>query len=73
MMDDHSNMSETTLSTFSHNQQTDTESGEWASNGSEPSLVPKMPDHNEDEMTFDTGLKAWLQVVGAFFIFFNSW
>lgn len=22
---------------------------------------------------FDTGLQAWLQVVGAFLLFFNSW
>ena len=22
---------------------------------------------------FDTGLKSWLQVVGGFFIWFNSW
>jgi hypothetical protein len=25
------------------------------------------------EHDFDTGLKAWLQVFGAFFLFFNSW
>jgi hypothetical protein len=25
------------------------------------------------ETEFDTGLKTWLQVVGSFFLFFNSW
>lgn len=27
----------------------------------------------EDEPTFDTGLISWLQVLGSFFLFFNSW
>ena len=27
----------------------------------------------EDEPTFDTGLFSWLQVLGSFFLFFNSW
>jgi hypothetical protein len=27
----------------------------------------------EPEVTFDTGLQAWLQVLGSFFLFFNSW
>ncbi|KAJ5573449.1 MFS-type transporter dbaD [Penicillium hispanicum] len=26
-----------------------------------------------EEPTFDTGITAWLQVVGSFFLFFNSW
>jgi len=26
-----------------------------------------------EEPTFDTGLLAWLQVLGSFFLFFNSW
>ena len=25
------------------------------------------------EPSFDVGLKAWLQVLGAFFLWFNSW
>lgn len=25
------------------------------------------------QFEFDTGLKAWLQVLGAFFLWFNSW
>lgn len=35
---------------------------------SEPSPVDK-----DSELTFDTGLFSWLQVVGSFFLFFNSW
>ena len=34
------------------------------------------PDRNpakEPELTFDTGLRSWLQVLGSFFLFFNSW
>jgi hypothetical protein len=27
----------------------------------------------EAEFTYDTGLKTWLQVLGSFFLFFNSW
>lgn len=27
----------------------------------------------EPELTFDTGLQTWLQVLGSFFLFFNSW
>lgn len=26
-----------------------------------------------DEFKFDQGLVAWLQVLGSFFLFFNSW
>lgn len=25
------------------------------------------------EQDFDTGVKAWLQVLGSFFLYFNSW
>lgn len=25
------------------------------------------------QLDFDTGIKAWLQVLGAFFLWFNSW
>lgn len=25
------------------------------------------------QLDFDTGMKAWLQVLGAFFLWFNSW
>jgi len=27
----------------------------------------------EKEITYDRGLKAWLQVFGAFFLWFNTW
>ena len=28
---------------------------------------------DQHEPTFDTGLTPWLQVFGAWFLFFNSW
>lgn len=31
------------------------------------------PADKETEPTFDTGLFSWLQVLGSFFLFFNSW
>ncbi|KAL4942158.1 hypothetical protein BDV06DRAFT_167233 [Aspergillus oleicola] len=31
------------------------------------------PAEVKEEPTFDTGLTAWLQVFGSFFLFFNSW
>lgn len=31
------------------------------------------PADKESELTFDTGFFSWLQVVGSFFLFFNSW
>lgn len=33
----------------------------------------KASGYGNAEHDFDTGLKAWLQVLGAFFLFFNSW
>lgn len=27
----------------------------------------------KDAVVFDKGVKAWLQVMGAFFMYFNSW
>lgn len=38
-----------------------------------PPAVPKDAGYGNGEQDFDTGLKAWLQVFGAFFLFFNSW
>jgi hypothetical protein len=32
----------------------------------------KVKDHDE-QFEFDTGIKSWLQVLGAFFLWFNSW
>jgi hypothetical protein len=29
--------------------------------------------YNNAEHEFDTGFTPWLQVLGAFFLFFNSW
>ncbi|KAJ5601082.1 hypothetical protein N7510_010616 [Penicillium lagena] len=31
------------------------------------------PAEKEAEPSYDTGITAWLQVVGSFFLFFNSW
>lgn len=28
---------------------------------------------HDKAVEFDKGLKAWLQVLGAFFMYFNSW
>ncbi|KAJ0413435.1 major facilitator superfamily domain-containing protein [Aspergillus carlsbadensis] len=35
--------------------------------------TPAQPAEKAPEPTFDTGLAAWLQVFGSFFLFFNSW
>lgn len=32
-----------------------------------------LPPDKDPEVTFDTGLRSWLQVLGSFFLFFNSW
>lgn len=29
--------------------------------------------HEDVKQDFDTGVKAWLQVLGSFFLYFNSW
>jgi hypothetical protein len=47
----------------------DDESNVRTSNTSEQQSGEKPP----EEPTFDTGLVAWLQVLGSFFLFFNSW
>lgn len=49
-----------------------------ASIPSEPSSRPspsqvKYSGYGSSEHDFDTGLMAWLQVLGAFFLWFNSW
>lgn len=40
-------------------------------NGNLP--VAETLEEKEPEVTFDTGLFSWLQVLGSFFLFFNSW
>ena len=44
-------------------------------NGKEQSSNTPIPlnEKPSEEPTFDTGLTAWLQVLGSFFLFFNSW
>ncbi|KAL1970544.1 hypothetical protein VTN77DRAFT_4188 [Rasamsonia byssochlamydoides] len=50
-------------------------SGDSSLNGSDPPLPeePKASGYHNEEQDFDTGLKAWLQVLGSHFLFFNSW
>ncbi|RHZ52014.1 hypothetical protein CDV55_104042 [Aspergillus turcosus] len=36
-------------------------------------LEQQSGEKHSEEPTFDTGLVAWLQVLGSFFLFFNSW
>ncbi|KAL2000081.1 hypothetical protein VTN02DRAFT_3570 [Thermoascus thermophilus] len=38
-----------------------------------PSPERKASDYANGDQTFDTGLMPWLQVLGSFFLFFNSW
>jgi hypothetical protein len=38
-----------------------------------PPQEEKASGYGNAEHDFDTGLQAWLQVLGAFFLFFNSW
>ncbi|KAL6799974.1 putative MFS monocarboxylate transporter [Trichoderma sp. SZMC 28012] len=39
-----------------------------------PNTLPMTTDKQPtEELEFDTGIKAWLQVLGAFFLWFNSW
>ncbi len=35
--------------------------------------VSEGAEYGNEEQDFDTGLVAWLQVFGAFFLYFNSW
>lgn len=37
------------------------------------STASDSPADKESEPTFDTGFFSWLQVLGSFFLFFNSW
>jgi hypothetical protein len=37
------------------------------------SPAPVQPVEDKEEPTFDTGLACWLQVLGSWFLFFNSW
>jgi hypothetical protein len=35
--------------------------------------TPQDTGYDNTEQDFDTGIKAWLQVLGSFFLYFNSW
>ncbi|KAL3481215.1 major facilitator superfamily domain-containing protein [Aspergillus californicus] len=39
----------------------------------QPAQPTQPAQEKQQEPTFDTGLTAWLQVLGSFFLFFNSW
>lgn len=42
--------------------------------GKGPSPVADQAQQSEkEELTYDEGLVPWLQVLGSFFLFFNSW
>ncbi|KAL4913914.1 major facilitator superfamily domain-containing protein [Aspergillus aurantiobrunneus] len=46
---------------------------EGGQDGENTTSTLAQPAEENPEPTFDTGLEVWLQVVGAFFLFFNSW
>lgn len=47
--------------------------GALSSESDPPSSEKKASDYQNGEQTFDTGFMPWLQVIGSFFLFFNSW
>ncbi|KAL5338993.1 major facilitator superfamily domain-containing protein [Aspergillus crustosus] len=49
------------------------EGGEDVERTEKTDPVPAQLAEQEPEPTFDTGLAPWLQVLGSFFLFFNSW
>jgi hypothetical protein len=57
------------------NRTSDDASGESSipADGEPLARQEKMSGYEDAEHSFDTGLKAWLQVLGAFFLWFNSW
>lgn len=38
-----------------------------------PPTAPAAPANDKEEPSFDSGFAAWLQVLGSWFLFFNSW
>lgn len=39
----------------------------------DPPTAAEESSYNNHEPSFDTGVLAWLQVLGSFFLWFNSW
>lgn len=35
--------------------------------------LPQDDRHDDVKQDFNTGIRAWLQVLGSFFLYFNSW
>ncbi|KAK2781252.1 hypothetical protein FQN53_000658 [Emmonsiellopsis sp. PD_33] len=44
-----------------------------AVNNEEKQVKNNVASYDNDELTYDHGLRAWLQVFGSFFIFINTW
>lgn len=38
-----------------------------------PNELDRPTEEKPSDESYDTGLTAWLQVLGSFFLFFNSW
>jgi hypothetical protein len=53
----------------------DSVNGSDSTTKAEEPLAPQVNNtgYNNAEHEFDTGFTAWLQVLGSFFLFFNSW
>lgn len=49
------------------------DAGDGQGSGDVERVVSKQPSVNNVSSIPNGGLRAWLQVVGAFFLFFNSW
>ncbi|KAL7950542.1 major facilitator superfamily domain-containing protein [Trichoderma barbatum] len=41
--------------------------------GEDEIAIPQNDEYDSAKQDFDTGVKAWLQVLGSFFLYFNSW
>lgn len=55
---------------MNENEKREDSSGPEPSEGTETPIPTPVPDHDDVP---DGGLVAWLQVAGAFILFFNSW
>lgn len=69
MSEEHPDLDEKTIGSLGDRGEGDTS----ISSADAPPAAPKDAGYGNTEQDFDTGLKAWLQVFGAFFLFFNSW
>jgi hypothetical protein len=51
----------------------DTREHELLPHNTLPASQDKEIGDKSEQLVFDSGIKAWLQVLGAFFLWFNSW